>query len=813
MIKNKSGFVFTFLSLFLVLIIYFFADINLQTQVYTSEDDFKESRIETIDSSLEYFKTTYLHEVYEVSLDATLQALLNESSSNPGFYNSYQNNYTQFIAYVNEGMINGTFNSVVQPSLQDKTVNDLVSSFKTSFDRRNRANFTFESYSIAIYEDDPFYISLESEFGIETELDDNLSYWKFNDSVKITRPVFEYLDPTHAVTLSQGTNAPPLESVETRYSANINWTLDILNETITNQLATTYRDPSYKYTLGNSFLQGLMGDFSGSYEHTFGFWSFDYDEEEGEVYDTSLFFENSTRLLNTKLLANLNINNGTHSPDLSDYKNNVSLEGGIVCSSGGIENFSCTFDGVDDYMTSTFDFGGKKSTDFSFSMWIKTTSSSPMALIGKTHHAFSTGSLDSNIGLEMNSSGNIGWRIEYNATGDTYYFGDKTINDGNWHHVAGIRRGGDFEIYIDGRRDLLLEKENYYINNGDWEFESGLKIGEPLHIGAYRPIADPSHFFQGEIDEIGVYDRALEEVEIARLYEANRVLNKDYVDSYHGKGIFFDGVDDEILIDTDGNYVNFFKNNDFSIEIWFTPKKESGDLLFYGDQLGISYNISAGEVYVDDNNNIQTVPTEFSQNHPNYLVITYDTSEIPPQRLKIYKEDTVLDSGSVWNPSGSAVLVDLNIGGENPNSIVNTSFGGIIDEVRIRNSTLSRSEVLENYYNFNSKAKGCCNYIIPLNPHATGFNTSAYSDLIPYSTTPFTKHHFTPETLTGITLYNVTNITSMQTDEEFYNFHVDSCQILIYDILAYDESGNAVSNVAAGTDNGNCLELVKRGIY
>ncbi len=85
------------------------------------------------------------------------------------------------------------------------------------------------------------------------------------------------------------------------------------------------------------------------------------------------------------------------------------------------------------------------------------------------------------------------------------------VNDGIWHHVAGVRDArGTITLYIDGRRD-------------------GSRGGAPeprdatqrLTIGC---IQTGTNHFIGKLDEVRIYDRAMDDAEIASLVAAERVV-------------------------------------------------------------------------------------------------------------------------------------------------------------------------------------------------------------------------------------------------------------------------------------------------
>ncbi len=84
--------------------------------------------------------------------------------------------------------------------------------------------------------------------------------------------------------------------------------------------------------------------------------------------------------------------------------------------------------------------------------------------------------------------------------------GTVSINDNNWHHVAGVYGGSTISIYIDGQLDFSRSANGAILTN-DYE----------LRIGSNAELENVN--WQGAIDEVRVYDRALSAAEVAEIGE------------------------------------------------------------------------------------------------------------------------------------------------------------------------------------------------------------------------------------------------------------------------------------------------------
>ena len=90
--------------------------------------------------------------------------------------------------------------------------------------------------------------------------------------------------------------------------------------------------------------------------------------------------------------------------------------------------------------------------------------------------------------------------------------GTTYVYDGGWHHVVGLREGLETRLYVDGVEEGSLPLPDPY--NLDTSMYKA-------YIGAVADVRDaalpPARFFQGLIDEVRFYDRALLDPEIAGL--------------------------------------------------------------------------------------------------------------------------------------------------------------------------------------------------------------------------------------------------------------------------------------------------------
>jgi len=84
--------------------------------------------------------------------------------------------------------------------------------------------------------------------------------------------------------------------------------------------------------------------------------------------------------------------------------------------------------------------------------------------------------------------------------------GEKSVNDGQWHHIAGVYDGRFMTLYMDGKTDVSCPATGS-INVNNYK----------VFIGANSHFQDPREW-NGLIDDVRIYSYALSETEIKALY-------------------------------------------------------------------------------------------------------------------------------------------------------------------------------------------------------------------------------------------------------------------------------------------------------
>jgi len=100
-------------------------------------------------------------------------------------------------------------------------------------------------------------------------------------------------------------------------------------------------------------------------------------------------------------------------------------------------------------------------------------------------------------------------KIKFAAQGVSV-ISNSEVENGQWYYIAETYDGSNFRIYIDG----VLDEEK------------ALSINTVLNVGRIgADIKAPDKFYNGAIDEVSIYDRALSAEEIAQNFAAKKGLD------------------------------------------------------------------------------------------------------------------------------------------------------------------------------------------------------------------------------------------------------------------------------------------------
>ena len=192
--------------------------------------------------------------------------------------------------------------------------------------------------------------------------------------------------------------------------------------------------------------------------------------------------------------------------DASGNGNNGTVNGATLTTDRfGNANSAYSFNGVSSVINISSQFGNFGSSDFTFSTWAKLNldSQGGRVIVGKRNassngnfYQFGYGSNGSFYELNQSSPGDLSYSM---GVGPVVY---------TWTHITYVRQGTNTSIYQNGFLIQTSVTPITYNFNNDAVFSIGARYGETT---LYQ-------IFEGLIDDISAYNRALSASEIQQLY-------------------------------------------------------------------------------------------------------------------------------------------------------------------------------------------------------------------------------------------------------------------------------------------------------
>jgi hypothetical protein len=155
-----------------------------------------------------------------------------------------------------------------------------------------------------------------------------------------------------------------------------------------------------------------------------------------------------------------------------------------------------------------------KLNEFTLSAWFRTTQNNtePGHIVNKGGMNTDEEGMNLNYGIWTNEEDGLVGGFETTAGEDFIIQSREKYNDGNWHYATLTFNGSALFLFVDGKPigNKLFIKETPD-NTGT----------QPLRIGANS--LNDDKFFTGDVDEIRVWNRALNMSEVEQVYLENKI--------------------------------------------------------------------------------------------------------------------------------------------------------------------------------------------------------------------------------------------------------------------------------------------------
>jgi hypothetical protein len=207
--------------------------------------------------------------------------------------------------------------------------------------------------------------------------------------------------------------------------------------------------------------------------------------------------------------------NGNANDESGNGNNGVKNQVGESADRFGNLKSSYYFDGVSSYIgvakTSSVELFGN---DFSISVWVNSQSIDNWGsnLISKSFNNLTIGNKDNGSSGLPNT--NVKYGVGFDTYGKNYGIYPDILPKTGWNHIVCVKTSNGYDYYINNQKYSLP----YNYNN-----VSKSDINSALFFGKRNGGGGGANF-NGYLDDIGIYNRALTQEEITNLYNANQCI-------------------------------------------------------------------------------------------------------------------------------------------------------------------------------------------------------------------------------------------------------------------------------------------------
>lgn len=204
--------------------------------------------------------------------------------------------------------------------------------------------------------------------------------------------------------------------------------------------------------------------------------------------------------------------------DYTEYRNDGTNYGATISS--GLDQVCYSFDGVDDYIIVPHQDIFNLTSGLTLSAWVFLDVLGDREIISKIN-----GSGIGSYGLWTRPEGTVEIIVDPAATGWTY--ARTTIATGAWYHVCGTHDGALLKLAINGAIASTSSAGPLAVTTRD------------IYIGS----ESSAYYFDGKIQDVRIYNRALSAEEIKILYELRKNKKTHFT---HDNKVFIPGKFNEV---------------------------------------------------------------------------------------------------------------------------------------------------------------------------------------------------------------------------------------------------------------------------
>ena len=481
-------------------------------------------------------------------------------------------------------------------------------------------------------------------------------------------------------------------------------------KTFTNGMGTNSVNVEVGHRTGSAYFNGLIDDVRiYNYARTADEILIDYNEGlAAKVGSGTYDFTNG-------LVGYwpMNEGSGTTAYDGSGNGNNGTLTNNPSWTQGKTGNGGAlSFDGVNDYVNCGTNTSLKPTDAITVELWIKTTQAALADVVSGGNFKYLMyyhGNLTNKYMTWVVVRKNGGW-IHVDNT-------NLPLGDGNWHYIVGTFNGTQLMYYQDG---VWVATKNFAADTIDTDTN-------PLTLGCRYNGLEP---FNGLIDDVRIYNRALSAEEIRYHYNHGRPVaqwrldegtgqiafdesdnNNDgtlgsttspddndptWVAGQYNTALSFDGANDYVSV---SHSASLIPTAAITAEAWVKPNAGYGNVMPRiiekddGKPIRIAMYLPTSQLtvamYIAGTQRVFVVPGVFPIDVWTHVAATYDGSTCRVYFNGVLKLADSTYSGTLGTSTGSFYIGGL--------SGSDRALNGLIDDVRIYNYARSAEEILVDY--------------------------------------------------------------------------------------------------------------------
>ena len=225
-----------------------------------------------------------------------------------------------------------------------------------------------------------------------------------------------------------------------------------------------------------------------------------------------LLLPDSEPVIDKSIIAEYHFDEGVGNValDSSIYNLNGTIMGANWTT--GISGHALVFDGIDDYVVFNNSVSVANHTELTIGAWVNITSTNDY------HHMIVYNQLYSFYMLALTRDMEANFTVMLNYSDDfSPIVNSPVLKPNTWHYIVGVYNNDSIMMYVDGE---LVESKSVpqgYIRYAEKQHHSKLYIGGLLPMD-YMGGPYVYHRFNGTIDEITIYSRALSAEEVHKNY-------------------------------------------------------------------------------------------------------------------------------------------------------------------------------------------------------------------------------------------------------------------------------------------------------